>query len=26
MAQSLLQSYDPGLNVPQLGSLVDKTA
>jgi hypothetical protein len=26
MAQSLLQSYDPGLSVPQLGSLVDKTA
>lgn len=26
MAQSLLQSYDPGLNIPQLGSLVNTTA
>lgn len=26
MAQALLQSYDPGLNLPQLGSLVDTTA
>ncbi len=26
MAQSLLQSYDPGLSLPQLGSLVDTTA
>jgi hypothetical protein len=26
MAQSMLQSYDPGLNIPQLGSLVNTTA
>jgi hypothetical protein len=26
MAQSLLQAYDPGLNLPQLGSLVNTTA
>jgi hypothetical protein len=26
MAQALLQSYDPGLSIPQVGSLVNTTA